>query len=254
MSSSTWTPAALASNAVQLRMRCWRVVEAQSKVSTMKLSDTLGEQAALEALIEKTKFTVPEECRHLGYLLFTPFRYAPYPFDSRFRRAGSLDGVFYAAESTETAIAEAAFHRLLFYAESPDTTWPTNPGEHTAFAVEVAVARAVDLTRSPFLAARASWTNPTDYSACLGFVDAARAAALEAIRYESVRDPLARCNVALLTCRGFVEHDVMNRQTWHLHLGSGGVRAMCEAPAATISFDRQAFAADPRVTAMRWNR
>src|SRR5258705_5609286 len=116
MSSNTWTPDGLKSNVVALQIRAWRVVEAQSKVSTMKLTDTLEEQAALERLIDETKPHVPDDCGHLGYLLLTPFRYAPYPHDSRFRRAGSPDGVFYAAEFIETAIAEAAFHRLLFFA------------------------------------------------------------------------------------------------------------------------------------------
>ncbi|HXX49962.1 MAG TPA: RES domain-containing protein [Xanthobacteraceae bacterium] len=53
--------------------------------------------------------------------MHSPFRYAPYPFNSRFRRAGSAAGVFYAAEFNETAIAEASFDRVLLYAESPDT-------------------------------------------------------------------------------------------------------------------------------------
>jgi hypothetical protein len=52
------------------------VVEAQHQVSTHKLVDSLSEQALLEELIEATKPTVPPECRHLDYLLFTPFRYA----------------------------------------------------------------------------------------------------------------------------------------------------------------------------------
>lgn len=254
MSSSTWTRAALGSSAIPLKARYWRVVEAQSIISTMKLSDTLEEQAVLEALIEKTKFKVPDECKHLGYLLLTPFRYVPYPSNSRFRRAGSLDGVFYASESNETAIAETAFHRLIFYAESPETPWPTNPGEYTAFAVDVVTARAADLTRPPLRTERAAWTDLTDYTACLDFADAARAADLEAIRYESVRDPQARCNVALLTCRVFAEHDLVERQTWHLHLSSSGVRAICEAPAGTLPFGRNAFAADPRISPMRWDR
>ena len=74
MSSNTWTAAALASEARPLRGRLWRVVEAQAKVSTMKLTDTLEEQAALERLLDETKPKIPVECEHLGYLLFTPFR------------------------------------------------------------------------------------------------------------------------------------------------------------------------------------
>ncbi len=220
----------------------------------MKLTDTLGEQAALENLIEESKANVPEECGHLGYLLFTPFRYIPYPFDSRFRRAGSPDGVFYASESHETAVAEAAFYRLLFYAESPQTLWPANPAEYTAFAAEIATDKAIDLMRPPLLADRTLWIQLTDYAACLDLADAARAASLEVIRYESVRDPAARANIAVLACRVFAASDAVDRQTWHLHFSATGIRAVCEAPALTIPFGRGLFAADPRVTGMRWDR
>jgi hypothetical protein len=254
MSSTIWTPDALASSAIPLNGRCWRVVEAQSKVSTMKLTDTLEEQEAIERLIEETKYPVPPDCKHLGYLLFTPFRYKPYPRDSRFRRAGSIEGVFYAAEVVETAVAEAVFHRLLLYSESPNIPWPANPGEYTAFAAEFATARAADLSRRPLVADRASWTHPTDYTACLNFVDVVRAAALDAIRYESVRDPHSRANLALLTCRVFTQNNVASLQTWHFHFTNSGVRSICEAPSATIQFDRNVFAADPRIAAMKWDR
>jgi hypothetical protein len=254
MSSTIWTPDALASSAISLKGRCWRVVEAQSKVSTMKLTDTLEEQMLIERLVEETKYPVPADCKHLGYLLFTPFRYKPYPTDSRFRRAGSIEGVFYAAEVVETAVAEAVFHRLLFYSESPNTPWPANPGEYTAFASEFATARAADLSRPPLVADRASWTHPTDYTACLDLADVIRAAALEAIRYESVRDLQSRANLALLTCRVFTQSDVVDRQTWHFHFTNSGVRSIREAPSATIQFDRNVFAADPRIAAMSWDR
>ena len=102
--------------------RCWRVVEAQHVVSTLKIVDTLAEQAQLERLLEDTKPPVPPDCTHLHYLLSTPFRYgALYPAGSRFRRAGLTPGVFYASQESETAVAEMAFRRLLFFAESPTT-------------------------------------------------------------------------------------------------------------------------------------
>jgi hypothetical protein len=254
MSSNIWTVGALASKAISLKLRCWRVVETQSRSSTMKLTDTLEQQEALERIIDDTKNKVPEECRHLGYLLFTPFRYAPYPFNSRFRRSGSLDGVFYAAQATETAVAEAAFYRLLFYAESPNTPWPANANEHTAFAADIATSLALDLTRKPFAAQRNDWAHLTDYTACLDLADAARTAKIEAIRYESVRDPKRRANIAVLTCRAFAGKDVADRQTWHFHLSSTGIRAACEFPKLTISFDKAAFAADPRISGMKWER
>ena len=127
MSSATWTPAALSRERRRLSGSCWRIVESQYRVSTMKLVDTADEQAALEVLLDQTKPPVPAECRSLDYLLFTPFRYgAPYPNGSRFRRAGYTAGVFYASETPATAVAEMAFHRLLFFADSPATPWPAN--------------------------------------------------------------------------------------------------------------------------------
>ena len=118
MSSAIWTHAELLSSSVPLKARAWRVVEAQHRVSTAKLTDNSAEQERLEQLIETTKPVIPEECRHLNYLLSTPFRYAAaYPTGSRFRRSGFTAGVFYAAEMSKTAITEIAFYRLLFFAE-----------------------------------------------------------------------------------------------------------------------------------------
>src|SRR5215211_7035249 len=109
MSSSAWTPAALSSEARPLAGTCWRLVEAQHRVSTLKLVDSVDEQEALEELIQTTKPSLPPDCQHLHYLLATPFRYgAPYPHGSRFRRAGLTEGVFYAAEAPQTAVAEMA--------------------------------------------------------------------------------------------------------------------------------------------------
>ena len=84
----TWTRAALSSERRRLSGVCWRVVEAQHRVSTMKLVDTLAEQSLLESILDASKPPVPPECERLHYLLSTPFRYgAPYPSGSRFRRA-----------------------------------------------------------------------------------------------------------------------------------------------------------------------
>jgi hypothetical protein len=255
MSSSTWTPAALSSEARPLAGVCWRLVEAQHHVSTLKLVDSLDEQRLLEDLIEDTKPPVPPECRHLHYLLATPFRYGTvYPHGSRFRRAGMAEGVFYAAEAPATAVAEMAFHRLLFFAESPDTPWPANPAEYTAFAAEYATGRAIDLTSGPFKAKAGWWSHPTDYSHCQALAEAARAATIDIIRSASVRDPARRANLALLTCRVFTRPEPTALQTWRMHLSDAGVQAICEAPKSGIAFDRTAFAADPRIAGFKWRR
>jgi hypothetical protein len=255
MSSLIWTPDALSSEIRPYEGRCWRLVEAQHRVSTLKLVDTLEEQALLEDLIEETKPAVPPECRHLDYLLSTPFRYgAPYPHGSRFRRAGRTLGVYYAAEEPRTAVAEMAFYRLLFFAESPDTPWPSDAAEYTAFAAEVASGRSIDLTAAPFDREGARWTHPTDYAATQDLADNARAASVEIIRYRSVRDPEGGSNLALLACRAFVEPGPVERQSWRIRLSRSGVQAICEFPERRIGFDRAAFAADPRIAAFDWER
>src|SRR5206468_8575876 len=190
MSSDTWTPATVWRDRRRLSGSCWRVVESQHRVSTMKLVDTVEEQEALEILLEETKPPIPPECRHLHYLLFTPFRYgAPYPHGSRFRRPGFTPGVFYASETAATAIAEMAFHRLLFFADSPGTPWPSDAGEYTAFSVAFKTAAALDLTKPRLDHHRARWTDPTDYDACQVLADHSRLAGIELLRYESTRDP-----------------------------------------------------------------
>lgn len=255
MPSSIWTPDAVSSEARAYRGRCWRLVEAQHRVSTLKLVDTLEEQALLEELVEATKPVIPQECRHLDYLLSTPFRYdAPYPRGSRFRRAGRTAGVYYAAEQPRTAVAEMAFYRLLFFAESPATPWPSDAGEYTAFAAEVATDRGIDLTAPPLGRDRHQWNDLNDYTPTQSLADNARLAAIDLIAYRSVRDPSGGRNVALLACRAFAHPKPVERQTWRIRLSQAGVHAICEFPDMRIEFDRNAFAADERILNFNWNR
>ncbi|ADZ72388.1 RES family NAD+ phosphorylase [Polymorphum gilvum] len=217
MSSPIWTRVALSSEFRRFDGACWRLVEAQHRVSTLKLTDTLAEQALLENLVEETKPAIPPECRHLDFLLATPFRYgAVYPDGSRFRRAGRTLGVYYAAESVATAVAETAFYRLLFFAESPATPWPSGAAEFTAFSAAIATARLLDLTSDPLSLDSGLWTDPTDYGHFQAFADAVRATEADMIRYRSVRDPAAGVNLAILTCRAFSKATPVERQTWRI--------------------------------------
>jgi hypothetical protein len=254
MSSPISTRDALSSDARPFAGKAWRAVEAQHRVSTAKLTDTLPDQERLEALIEAVKPVVPAECRHLHYLLATPFRYgAPYPVGSRFRRAGLTLGVFYASELARTAMTEIAFWRLLFFAESPKTPWPKNPGEFTAFAVAFATQRALDLTCAPLSADRTRWIHPTDYSACQALADDARASQIDVISYESARAPHA-INHALLTCGVFTKPEEVGRQTWRIHFGAAGIRLFCEMPRESTDLPAHMFAYDPRIAAIEWER
>ncbi|WP_421578521.1 RES family NAD+ phosphorylase [Shinella sp. M31] len=248
MSLPIWTPAALSSEARPFASSVWRFVEAQHRVSTLKLVDTLDEQALLEDILEESKPVLPPECAGLDYLLATPFRYgAIYPHGSRFRRAGRTLGVYYAALTVETALAEMAFYRLLFFSESPATPLPANAADYTAFSAAVATKQAIDLTLPPLNRDAALWTHPTDYAACQSLADVARDGGLAAILYRSVRDPAAGNNLALLTAKAFAAPKPVERQTWRIRLSALGVQALCDHPPRRIGFAREDFSADPRI-------
>lgn len=252
MSSNTWTPDALRSERRPWKGVLWRLVEAQHRVSTLKLVDSLDEQGVLENILEETKPRVPPECRYLDYLLATPFRYGPYPHGSRFRRAGRTPGVWYGSEEPATAVAEMVFYRFLFYAESPATPWPDAPADFTAFSAAVRGDR-LDLVKPPLKRDAALWTHRTDYAACQSLADAAREAGAQIIRYSSVRDPEGRANGAVLTCAAFAQPLPVERRTWRIRIGSFGAWALCDHPADRLSFAPDAFD-DPRLAGMNWKR
>jgi RES domain len=252
MSSNTWTPAELPSELRPYERRVWRLVEAQHVVSTRKLVDSNVEQETLEDLIEATKPPIPSECQGLHYLLFSPFRYPPRPDGSRFRRGGA-PGVLYAAEASPTASAEKAFYLLLFFAESPDTPWPVNPVEHTGFSVAIYSPRSLDLTRPPLAAAAPIWRHPVKYGPCQALAASAREADAEIIRYASARDPDGVC-LAVLSCRAFAETEPRDFESWRIGVSPSGAYAIREFPDTRVQFDRAAFAADPRIASMRWER
>ena len=226
--------------------RAWRLVEAQHQVSTLKLVDNGAEQALLEAILDDSKPPVPAECAGLHYLLYTPFRYRAYPHGSRFRRAGLTPGVFYGAEHVETALAEMAFYRLLFFAESPGTPLPRNAADYTGFAVALASQRAIDLMAPPYVDEAEKWTDPVDYAACQALADRARADGVEIIRYRSVRDPQGRANLAVLNCAAFAQKAPGKYESWKLYVGPQSVTALRDFPRKRLEFARAGFATDPR--------
>jgi hypothetical protein len=216
------------------------------------LVESLAEQQLLEEILDESKPVLPAECLGLDYLLATPFRYgAVYPHGSRFRRAGKTLGVFYAAEAIETAVAELAFYRVLFFAESPDTQLPEGAADYTAFSVALDADRMLDLTAPPLSADEALWSDPVDYTACQSLADAARGADVAVLRYWSVRDPARGANLAVLSCRAFARPAPLSRQTWRIRIGPGRVQALCDFPRASLEFAIVDFAADPRLSGLR---
>jgi len=216
----------------------------------MRLTDTLAEQKVLEDLLERSKPPIPSECQDLHYLLFTPFRYAA-PFGSRFRHPGQKEGVFYAAEAVETAIAEISFYKFLFFViEAPGTKLPASALEHTAFSVGCTTPLCLTLCAPPLNRDAHLWQSPDDYTACRSLAEKARKAEIQVIRYASVRDPNGGTNCALLSAHAFAEKAPKSLQTWHIYLSAYSFRAQCENPPLSLEFRQENFGNDPRLKRM----
>ena len=185
MSFSTWTARAVGSEALRSRRRLWRAVEAQHVASTLRLVAGVEEQLVLERLLDQSKPPLPAAAADLHYLLSTPFRYSS-PIGSRFRAAAD-SGIWYGAEAQRTACAELGYWRWRFLMDSPALD-AIGPSPQTVFRAGID-ARLVDLTEPPFKKSLADWTQPDDYAPSQEFARIARQAAVDAIRYESVRDP-----------------------------------------------------------------
>jgi hypothetical protein len=212
VSSNILTPHAVGSEASRATRRLWRAVEAQHIASTLRLVANVEEQMILEKVLEKSKPAIPSEAADLHYLLATPFRYAS-PIGSRFR-APADPGVWYGAEKERTACAELGFWRWRFLMDSGGLQ-SLGPSPQTVFRAAI-TANMIDLTEAPFKKSRSQWTDPRDYAASQRLARLAREANVDAIRYESVRDPEHAGAVAVLRPSCFKPRQPLEQRIWLL--------------------------------------
>lgn len=232
---TTITPEILHKSARRISARPWRVVEAQHRASTMRLVDTLDEQRALEDLLEASKPPLQAEAAPLHYLLATPFRYpAPPPVGSRFRGIGD-PGVWYGADVVYTALAEVAYWRLRFLADSPATP-DLPPVPHTAIRASVG-GTGITLLQPPFDRQRKQWQDPVSYEATQSLARTAREAGVVLIRYTSVRDPEHRAAMAVLTPKAFRKSAPLEQHTWLIKVTRERVLAEADLSGERIAFD-----------------
>lgn len=198
-----------------IELTLWRMVEAQHRIATLALVDSLAEQHLLEELLEASKPALPPGCEGLHYLLFTPFRYPPSPCGSRLR-AATDPGVWYGAEDGPTACAELGYWRCRFVADSTGLKALRNVA-HTLFAA-TARGPARDLRRAPWKEL-GDWQRLSDYTACQQQGRQAREAGVWLLRYASVRHPRHGGCAAVFNPLAFAHANggVREQQTWFLH-------------------------------------
>ncbi|MGE3773859.1 MAG: RES family NAD+ phosphorylase [Gammaproteobacteria bacterium] len=179
----------------------------------------LDDQTLLEDILEAAKPPLPPDVAGLHWLLATPFRYRPDSAGSRFR-ARHAPGVFYGAETRETACAETGWWRLKFWLDSAGLAERRAHMELTLFEFHAAHPRHLDLRVTPFVAVRERWTATDDYTATQALAAAARTVEIGLIRYESARHPGGVCLAILepAAFRGVARAFRHVQQTWTLML------------------------------------
>jgi hypothetical protein len=192
----------------------WRVVEGQHRIATRKLVDSDAEHRLLEELIESKKPPCPagKEFVGLHYLLYTPFRYPPLRYGSRF---GGRDerSLWYGSEQLSAAFAESAYYRMVFL-DGTQADLGHRTVELSTFCVPISSRKAIDLTAPPFDAHHAAIASPSSYLETQRLGSAMRRDGVEAFRYPSARDPQQGRNVGLFSPAAFGAKTIKATQTW----------------------------------------
>ncbi|PJD90759.1 MAG: hypothetical protein CK424_08835 [Legionella sp.] len=197
---------------VSLNVEPWRIVEAQHISSSRDLVDTVEEHDFLEELLENTKPTIE---KNKDYLIFTPFRYPPLQYGSRFGQHYE-PSLWYGSIDLETAFAEVAYYRLQFF---KDTEGQLDYVEipMTAFRTLLHTERGIDLTRSPFKSHTAKISDKLSYHYSQPLGSAMRSAQIEAFVYFSARTLKKSKNIAAYTPEVFKpkkDQYIHHQQTW----------------------------------------
>lgn len=204
-----------------------RVVESQHISSTRDLVDTLEEHDVLESMLEDSK---PHIDKNRHYLLFTPFRYPPLRYGSRFADVFE-PSLWYGSRDYETALTEVAYYRLLFIQHTDgDLGYLEMP--LTAFAVEVTTHHGIDLTQLPFDGYRDSISHKSDYKDTQKLGHAMRQDGVEAFLYFSARTLKSGGNIGVFTPKVFEASDnrILEQSQW-----------LCIANKQLVEFRQMAF-------------
>src|SRR6478735_9941907 len=164
MSVPIWTQCGGKSKLSRLSLSAWRIVEDQSRCSTMKLTANSAEQAILEDILEERKptFPYPPYEKTLHYLLWTPFRYPPLRNGSRFGTRLDIS-IWYGSAAIETALAEKAYYRFVFHEGMTVPFQDSLENKYTAFSATIEAKQAIDLGGKAFADYTAILESKIDY-------------------------------------------------------------------------------------------
>ena len=197
MKSIDWDVCLNKTRPVTLKGQVFRIVESQEQIATSQLVDDFDEQALLENLLEQTKPPAPKAADKLSYLLYTPFRYPPLKYGSRFGQRYE-PSLFYGSRSLTTALAETAYYRMYFWygMEIPPQSSQLTT-QHTAFTADIFTSKGLQLQQAPFNEYQKLLTDKSSYRHTQPLGTAMRALGIKGFEFISARDREEGINVAL---------------------------------------------------------
>ena len=201
-------------NIRRLTAKPWRAVEAQHKVVTRKLVDSMEEQYLLEELLDLKKPPYQQTANtHKHYLLTTPFRYPPLKYGSRFGGRHQR-GIWYGSAKVNTALCEVAYYRFIFLEDS-EADLGTVYADLTVFRASVKTSRGIDLTREPYLKLKSKLTHSSNYTLTQELGTKMRDENIQAFRFFSARDKDNGVNIAVLSAQAFDHDKPLTSMRWH---------------------------------------
>jgi hypothetical protein len=251
MSPSIWTRCAGSSRTARLAVRAWRVVEEPHRPSTRQLVDTAAEHDLLERLLDDSRPPLPRDPAFAGLhpLLSAPFRRPPLRHGSRFSTRQER-GLWYGAEALETAQAEVAYYRRVFFAGTAAALLPSTIAM-LAFRAGVETGRGIDLTRAPFEPFRPRLASKTSYAEAQRLGGEMRAGGVEAFRFHSARCPKGGVGMALFTPAAFAGRKPLPQvQHWLCTVSAGEdveYRRQGAGAAERVEFPRATFMVDGKL-------
>ena len=238
MSQNIWTQCEANSRIRPLSFKGWRCVEDQSRSSTLNLVDSIEEHDLLESLLDVAKPKVPDDCNGLHYLLFTPFRYPPLKWGSRFGTRAQRS-LFYGALEEQTSLAETAFYQLSFWRASEAKMKPQTK-HFSTFTMRVKAQIGLDLTEIHFNEYAKLISHPTNYEISQSLGEKMRDEGVEVFLFWSARCKEGR-NFALFSPLAFAEKKPSNPNLWESSLSKDRAIFRNKASKESYTFPASSF-------------
>lgn len=226
-----------------LQTDVWRCVEDQGRSYTRKLVSSEEEHDILEELLEKkSKPPIKYSVKNLHYLLYTPFRYPPLKYGSRFGSQHELS-LFYASLEEKTALAEKAFYSLCFLHSSDAELHGFTKGL-TSFKASIDTSRGIDLTQKPFSKHTPKISAPESYVVSKKLGTDMRQNKIEAFIFHSSRQTLGK-NMGIFSPCVFKKNEQLEKSFvhWNCFISKDGVEFSLKFSkhSTVISFTAEQF-------------